>query len=64
MEIQEEQLTRIEQKIDATYVAAEKTRKYILTMLVVTLITIALPLLAAVVMVPLLMSSLASAYGL
>ncbi len=64
MEIQEEQLTRIEQKIDATYVAAEKTRKYILTMLVVTLITIALPLLAAVVMVPMLMSSLGSAYGL
>lgn len=64
MDNQNEQLTRLEQKIDATYVVAEKTRKYILTMLVVTLITVALPLLIAVVMVPMILSSLGSAYGL
>ena len=64
METLDEQLKRMEVKIDATFVAAEKTRKYILTMLVVTVVTIVIPLLAMVVMIPWLMSSLGTAYGI
>ncbi len=64
METSQEQITRIEQKIDATYASAEKTRKYILTMLIVTLVTIVLPLILAAVALPMVMSSVGSAYGI
>ncbi len=64
MEIPAEQLARLEQKIDATFAATEKTRKYILTMTIITVVTIVLPLLAAVFIIPMAISSLGSAYGL
>jgi len=59
-----EQLTRIEQKVDAVYASAEKTRKYILTMVIATIVTIALPLLLAIILVPMVMSSLGGMYSL
>ncbi len=60
----QEQLARMEQKIDAIYVSAEKSRKYMLTMLVGTIAMIVLPLLAAAVIVPMALSSLGAAYGI
>ena len=57
-----ERLNALEAKIDATYQSAEKTRKYILTMLIVTVITIVLPLIGLVFVVPMVMHTLLSAY--
>ena len=64
MNPQEEQLARLEQKIDAIYTSTEKTRKYIKTMLIVTLITIVLPLILAVVFVPIVMSMFGDLYSI
>jgi hypothetical protein len=60
----DEQLTRIEQKIDAVYASAEKTRKYLLTMVIATAVTIALPILLALFLVPMVMSSLGGMYSI
>ncbi len=64
MENLEQQMARMEQKIDAIYASAEKSRKYMLTMLVGTIAMIVLPLLAAAVIVPMALSSLGAAYGI
>ena len=53
-----------EKKIDAIYVSVEKTRKYFLWTLIVTVVTIVLPIIILIVMIPWLMSTLGSAYGL
>lgn len=60
----EEQLARVEQKIDAMYASVEKTRKYLLTMLIASVVMVALPLLIAAVALPMMMSSLGSMYGI
>lgn len=51
-------------KIDAMYVSVEKLRKYFLWTLVVTVVTIALPLVAMMFILPSLVSTLSSAYGI
>ena len=53
-----------EKKIDAIYVSVEKTRKYFQWTLIVTVVTIVLPLVAIIAMIPWLMNTLSSAYGL
>ena len=62
--MENEQLARLEQKIDAVYESAEKTRKYLLTMVIATAVTIALPILLAIILVPMIMNSLGSMYGI
>ncbi len=62
METHEEQLARLEKKIDAVFISVEKSRKYLLTMVIVTLITVALPLILAAVFVPIVMSSFGGLY--
>ena len=62
METTEERLARMEAKIDAVYVSAEKSRKYLLTTVIVTVVTIVLPLLIAAIALPSIMSTLTSAY--
>lgn len=64
METIEDRLNRIEEKLDATFVAAEKSRKYLLTTLIVSIAVIVLPLIAMAFMLPSLMGTLGSAYGL
>lgn len=54
-----ERLAQLERKIDAIYVSAEKTRKYFLVVLVVTVVAFVLPLLGLVFAVP----SFLSTYG-
>lgn len=58
----QQKLDLIEQKIDAVYASVEKSRKYILIMVIVTVLTIALPLLLAAFVLPSAISSLESAY--
>jgi hypothetical protein len=46
------QLSRLEAKIDAVFVSAEKTRTYFLAVLVVTLIAFVLPLIGLLFALP------------
>ncbi len=63
MENYEAQLAHLEEKIDAVYASVEKSRKYLLTMVIVTLVTIALPIILAAIALPMVMSSLSSLGG-
>ncbi len=51
-------------KIDAMYASVEKLRKYFLWTLIITVVTIALPIVAMMFILPSLMNTLGSAYGL
>lgn len=58
-------LERTEAKIDAIYKSAEKTRKYFLTTMIITIVTLVLPLLGMIVLIPYYMSTVdISSYGL
>lgn len=63
MDTNEERHVRLEQKIDAIYASAEKTRKYILIMLIGTVVMFVLPLIMAGFMIPFMMSTLGGVYG-
>lgn len=54
----EQRLTAIEQKIDATYVVANKTRKIFLWTLVIAVVTTILPLAGLLFVVPKLIQGL------
>lgn len=45
-------LAQLEEKIDAVYVSAEKTRKYFLAMLITTVIAVLLPLVGLLAAIP------------
>jgi nitrogen fixation/metabolism regulation signal transduction histidine kinase len=62
METQEETLARLEEKIDAVYKSSEKSRKYLLTMLIATILMVVLPLILAGVMLPLVLSTFGNIY--
>lgn len=62
----EELLKKFEQqqiKIDAMYESVEKLRKYFLWTLVITIVTVVLPIVAMMFALPFLFSTLSSAYG-
>lgn len=50
-------------KIDAIYVSVEKTRKYFLWTLIITIATVILPIIALIILLPWLMNTLSSAYS-
>lgn len=50
-------LSAIEDKLEKTYVSAEKTRKYLLFMLVVTIVAFVLPLVGLMFAIPTMLSS-------
>lgn len=52
----------LNQKIDAVYVSAEKTRKYFLWTLVATVVTFVLPLIAMLFAIPWMMSTVMDQY--
>ncbi len=64
METQEERLERLEQKIDAVFKSTEKSRKYLLTMLIGSLLMVILPLILAGVLLPMMLSTVGSMYGI
>jgi type IV secretory pathway component VirB8 len=51
-------------KIDAMYISVEKLRKYFLWTLIITGVTILLPLVAIAFILPSLINTLGSAYGI
>ncbi len=59
-----QRLDALEKKIDATYVSAEKTRKYILWTGIITVATIVLPLIGLVFVIPWYLSTLQGLSGL
>ncbi|MDO8576428.1 MAG: hypothetical protein Q7R90_03875 [bacterium] len=54
-----EAITRIERKLDATFASAEKTRKYFLGVIVVSVVAFILPLLGLIFAIPSLLSGYA-----
>ena len=62
MESNETELARLEEKIDAVYASVEKSRKYLLTMVIITVVTIALPIIIAAIALPALMSTMGDMY--
>ncbi len=64
METPEDKIARLEQKIDQIYASVEKARKYMLTILIITIVTIVLPILASVFILPMLMSSVGGMYSI
>ena len=61
-ETNEAQFARLEEKIDAVYASVEKSRKYLLTMVIVTFVTILLPILIAAIALPMVMSTIGGMY--
>ncbi|MBP6855573.1 MAG: hypothetical protein KBC26_01185 [Candidatus Pacebacteria bacterium] len=59
-----DKLTTLEQKIDATLTSAEKTRKYFLWTLIITVVVIVLPLVGIALLLPMLLSSITLPAGL
>ena len=59
----QQRLQVLEQKIDAVYASAEKTRKYILSMVVITIVTFVLPLLLMMIAIPSFIGSYTSTYN-
>ncbi|NTW14972.1 MAG: hypothetical protein HGA38_01225 [Candidatus Moranbacteria bacterium] len=53
-----------DKKLDAIYVSVEKARKYFLWTLIATVVAFVLPLLAAIILVPLMLGPLMSAYSI
>lgn len=64
MDTNDERHVRLEQKIDAISTSVEKTRKYVLIMLIGTVVMFILPLIMGGLMIPFLMSTLGGVYGL
>ena len=62
METQEETLARLEEKIDAVYASSEKSRKYLLTILIGSVLMVILPVLIAVLMIPFALSTFGNIY--
>lgn len=60
----EEQLARLEQKIDAVKETAEKTKKYVFIMLIATVSMAVLPILLGALALPFMMSTLGSVYSM
>ena len=63
----EELIKKIEEqqiKIDAIYSSVEKLRKYFLWTLIVTVVTIALPIVALIFILPSMLSTISNAYGI
>ncbi len=53
----EVRLKALEEKIDKTFVSAEKTRKYILTIVVISVIAFVLPLIGLMFAIPSMLST-------
>ena len=59
-----QRLDLLQQKIDAVYVSAEKTRKYFLTVIIVSLVAFVLPLIGLLFAIPSFLSTYSDVSGL
>ena len=58
-----QKLEEQDKKIDLIYISVEKTRKYFQWTLIITVVTVLLPLLAMIIAIPWLMSTLGNSYS-
>lgn len=56
-------LETMNQRIEQIYVSVEKTRKYFLWTLIITIVTIVLPLIALIIVIPIVFRTYTSALG-
>ena len=59
-----EKVERIEKKLDAVYVSAEKTRKYFLGVIIVSVVAFVLPLIGLVFAIPTFLSTYSALGGM
>lgn len=59
-----QKLAEQEKKIEAIYVSVEKTRKYFLWTMIISVGVVLLPLIGLMFAIPFFLSTLSSAYGL
>jgi len=59
-----EKLETLEKRIEAIYVSVEKTRKYFLWTLIITIVMIVLPLIGLAIVIPIFMRTLSSSLGI
>ena len=59
-----EKIDEQQKKIDAIYVSVEKLRKYFMWTLIITFVTLVLPLIALIFIIPIVMKELTAAYGI
>ncbi|OGG59972.1 hypothetical protein A3C86_01010 [Candidatus Kaiserbacteria bacterium RIFCSPHIGHO2_02_FULL_49_16] len=59
-----QKLESLEKKVDAVYVSAEKTRKYFLTVIIVSVIAFVLPLIGLLFAIPSFLSTYSDISGL
>lgn len=52
-----------EKKIEAIWISVEKTRKYFLTTIILTLVMTVLPLIGLVIAIPFFLNTLSQVYG-
>ncbi len=62
METSEERFNRLEDKIDAVYKSTEKSRKYLLVILIGSLLMVVLPIVLAGIMLPVMMNTVTGMY--
>ncbi|MBP9759746.1 MAG: hypothetical protein KBD24_00065 [Candidatus Pacebacteria bacterium] len=53
----------LDSKINAIYTSVEKTRKYFLTTMIVSVVMFVLPLIALAVIIPIVLNTFGSMYG-
>jgi hypothetical protein len=64
--MEQEMLKKIEEqdaKLDAIYKSVEKTRKYFLWTLIISVATVVLPIIGLIIMIPWMLRTMSSAYG-
>ena len=64
MPMDEQRLKQLEEKVDAIYASVEKTRKYFLTMIIVSVVLFVLPLIGLVFAIPTFLNTLNTETGL
>ena len=55
-----QKLDNLEKKIDAIYVSTEKTRKYFLWTLIITVAMVVLPMVGLIIVIPIFLSNIQS----
>jgi len=59
-----EKLNKQEERIEQIYISVEKTRKYFLWTLIITVVMIVLPLIGLAIVIPIFMRTLSSGLGI
>lgn len=59
-----EKLEALQKRVEEIYISVEKTRKYFLWTLVITIVMIVLPLIGLAIVIPIFMRTLSSSLGI